>query len=506
MALVGVLALVFAVYLPTLNDYFHGDDYLAFIDLTTLKPWQQVSDVFTFQDSNIYWRPLGHLYYLGIYEAAGLDPYYFHLAGLGVFLGTLALLYKFCLNFGLTRIVALGSVAVFGLFPNHVVSVAWVTNAPRLLAVFFALVSLIMVQQSLKTGRRWYEVPCFLAMGVTVLSDEVAVALTPLPVLYALFAQGRPLVHWRQHLLRVLPYAALGITIGVLQFTVGSVQETVAPVVISLAEIGIGWHILREYWALVAKLVLPVRDGVSLEAILSVQWAAGAIAIAVALASAYFASWRGWFLVAWIAAALAPFTLWEAPIAPARYLYMAAVPFSVLLAWSTAAGVVALSRSGLMRRTAALGLAPAGYALIAVAVALVLIFSARETLERNDAFAASAEPYRALAEDLPRVLPDVPTGCRFVIYYGVWDGAVVWQDAVVQTIYRDRTLRTINIDSARTNSNVISPQPKDIVIFYTERGFILPSMPVQTTTTPTPVTSGEPEPPAAGDGHTAPNE
>ena len=89
LALTVALALVFLVYVPTLNDYFHGDDFLAFVDLTTLKPWQQVSNVFTFNDSNVYWRPLGHLFYLGIYQAAGLDPYYFHLAAVGVFLATL---------------------------------------------------------------------------------------------------------------------------------------------------------------------------------------------------------------------------------------------------------------------------------------------------------------------------------------------------------------------------------------------------------------------------------
>ena len=477
MALTAVLALVVAVYVPTLDDYFHGDDYLAFIDLTTLKPWQQISDVFTFRDSNIYWRPLGHLYYLGIYQAAGLDPYYFHLASLGVFIATLALLYKFCLNFGLSHPVALGAVAVFGLFPNHVVSVAWVTNAPRLLAVMFALLSLIMLQLSLRTGRRWYEVPSFLAMGLACLSDEVAVALAPLPVFYALLAQPRPFAIWRQHALRLLPYAALGVSVAVLQFTVGSVQETVAPVVISLAEIGIGFHVFREYWALVAKLVLPVKDGVSLEAIMSVQWAAGAIAIAAAAVSLVFASWRGWFLVAWLAAALAPFTLWEAPIAPARYLYMAAVPFAILLSWSAARLLAVVSHSRIFTWLRGLGLAPAGYAVVGIAIAAALAFAAVESKDRNDAFARSAEPYRALAEDLPRVLPEVPKGSRFVIYYGVWDGSVVWQDAVVQTIYRDRTLQTLNIDSARTNSSAVAPQAKDIVVFYTERGFIIPSMP-----------------------------
>ena len=489
LALTAVLTLVFLVYVPTLNDYFHGDDFLAFVDLTTLKPWQQISDVFTFNDSNVYWRPLGHLFYLGIYQAAGLDPYYFHLAAMGIFLATLAMLYRFCTGFGLDRTVALGAVAVCGLLPNHVVSVAWVTNAPRLLAVLFVLLSLIMLQQSLKSGRRWYEVASFLAMALAVLSDEVVVSLTPLPVVYALLAQPRPQSLWRQHLLRVLPYLALGLTVGVLQITAGTVQQKVAPVVISLDEIGLGWHVFREYWALVSKLVLPVTDSVTLGSITVVQWAAGAVAVACALAGVIFGSWRAWFLVGWIAAALAPFTLWEAPIAPARYVYMAAIPFSIVLSWFALTVLRAMSRSRPLAWASRAGLAPAGYALATGAIVAALALSAMETMDRNEVFGRSAEPYRALAEDLPQVVPEVPIGSRFIIYYGVWDGSVVWQDAVVQTIYRDRSLRTLNIDAARTDTNVIAPQAKDVVLFYSERGFIQPSLPARTTT-PSPAISG----------------
>ena len=70
------------------------------------------------------------------------------------------------------------------------------------------------------------------------------------------------------------------------------------------------------------------------------------------------------------------------------------------------------------------------------AIIAALALSAIEMMDRNEVFGRSAEPYRALAEDLPRVVPEVPAMSRFVIYYGVWDGSVVWQDAVVQTITR----------------------------------------------------------------------
>jgi hypothetical protein len=308
-------------------------------------------------------------------------------------------------------------------------------------------------------------------------------------VLYALLAQPRPLALWRQHALRILPYAALGITVGVLQFTAGYIQQTVAPVVISLDEIGLGWHVFREYWALISKLVLPISDGVTLGSILEVQWAAGAIAAACGLVGLALGSWRAWFLVGWLTAALTPFTLWEAPIAPARYVYMAAIPFSIVLSWFVLAVLRAMSCSRPLAWASRAGLAPAGYALATAGIVAVLALSAVETMDRNEVFGRSAEPYRALAEDLPQVVPEVAPGSRFIIYYGVWDGSVVWQDAVVQTIYRERSLKTLNIDAARTDTNVIAPQAKDVVLFYSERGFIQPSLPARTTT-PSLTTSG----------------
>ena len=470
------MALVFAVYVPTLNDYFHGDDYLAFIDLTTKEPWPQIRDVFAFADSNVYWRPLGHVYYFAIYSLAGLDAYYFHLASVGLLMLTLVLLYKFSVGFGLNRHIALAAVLIFGILPNHVVSVAWVTNAPRLLAVLFALWSLVLVQQCLRKDRRRYEVLAFLAMALAVLSDEVAVSLTPLPLLYALLSQRSLLEHKLANSLRLIAFGALGLAVTILQFTVGKTEGEIAPAVISLTQFGIGPHIPREFWALASKLVLPTEDGVTLTDIAPAQWVAGAVAGVLALMALVAGTKRAWFLIAWIALALAPFTLWETPIAPARYVYMAAVPFAVLVAWSVASLMGAIWRWRPFVIVQRAGLSTALYLLVALIVGAGGTLAAQETIARNETYARQAEPYRALAENLPRALPSVPPHSRLVIYYGVWDGSFVWQDAVVQTIFKDRTLTTVNVDAELSEELSVIPLPRDIVVYYTERGFILPSL------------------------------
>jgi hypothetical protein len=467
LALMGVVVLI---YLPTFDDYFHGDDFLAFIDLTTKPALPYLWDVITYNDVNVYWRPFGQAYFLAIYAVFGLDPLYFHLANLIVFLATLVAIYAFCLRLGLGRLTALGAVALFGLVPNHAVSVAWTTNGPRLLATLLGLVSLLALQSAI-ARRSWrWEAVAWVAMALAVLSDETAACLTPLPVIYAFMAQGwRP---WRAHLARVLAYGTLGLGITVLQMTAGLHQT--APTLIGLSEFGPGWHVLRQMWALAAKLVLPTHDGVGLQAITTAQWAAGAAFAAFALALLAFGGSRARFLVLWTVLALLPFSLWSVPIAPARYVYMAALPFAIIASWSVVTAVESVRRSDFWSKfgpaLAPVAAIPAVYALV-----LGMGFSMQATVQRDEEFARSAEPFRALALDLPRLLPEIPSGSRIVVYYSVWNGFSSWRDAVVQSVYKDATLQTAGFDWISTEGSSPQAQKGDVVVYYTPGGFVLPA-------------------------------
>ncbi len=471
-ALAGLLLLVGAVYLPTLNDYFHGDDFLAFIDLTTKAPVHYLRDVITYNDSNVYWRPLGSVYFLLLYLAAGLDPFYFHLANLLLFLVTLALLYRFCLKLGLGRPVALGAVLVFGLLPNHVISVAWTTNGPRVLATMFALGSLVLVQEGLRTGQKRYEVLAFLAMVLALLSDETCAVLAPLPVLYAFLA--RPKTRSVGLAVCALFYGGLGAGVSLLQVLVGTADHP-APAFTGLSELKVGPHIFNQAWALGAKLVLPVRDGVDFASIETAQWVAAAVAGVIAIALLLVGSNRARFLVVWILLGLAPFTLWSVPLAPARYVYMSAVPFAILVSWAVVSAVEWLRSTRGWTWLRRLHLVPVATGLALAAGMVVLGLSIRETEHRNDSFAQAASPYRVLAEDLPRVLPTVPHGSRVVIYYSVWAGFASWRDAVLQTVYKDPSLRVTSVDWATSEEVSSSTRPGDVVVYYTDRGFILPA-------------------------------
>jgi hypothetical protein len=466
MPLLAVCLIAVGVNLPTLDDYFHGDDYLAFIDLATVPTLQHLGEVLTFQDTNVYWRPLGEVYYLVMWESFGLNEVAYHVASLSFFVATLILLYAFCLQAGFGRGVALVACAFLTLFPNHVVSVSWITNAPRLMAVLFALASLVVLQRAM-AGKSWrLEAASFLLFVLAGLSDEVALALAPLAPLYGFAFDGEAGGRIKRALLRGLPYVLLLLLLTPLQF-IGTKNDP------GFERIQFGTQMPEHLWALTSKLVWPAKDGIGFGQITPDQWAAGAVALGVFGIALITGTNRLRFLVVWVLLGLAPFTLWTAPLAPARYLYLAAVPFAIIIAWATVRGVEVLK--GTLPGTLIARNLPASSVVVAAA-AVVLVFlasvGASITQERDRAFARDTETYRILARGLKEAAPEVPPGARIVIYYGIWNTFYIWPDAVAKTIYRDREVRVVNVARGQVDGAAPGRSGKDVVLFYTGRGFI----------------------------------
>lgn len=474
LGLAGILALVIALYLPTLNDPFHGDDFVAFKDFGTRPGLQYISDVFLFRDSNFYWRPLGCAFHFLLYELGGLNPMLFRAAGLGVFLLTLVALYCFCLGEKLGRPVALLSVAIFGLLPNHVVSVAWVTNTSRLQAVFFVLLALIVLQRLRGRSALAAEALAFVCFIAAVLSDETALALAPVVVLYATVIGGR--MRWRSALLRASLFAITVAVLLPLQF-----QETLNDEP-RLTTYEVGPHMVTQSWALVSQLVLPITAtspvDVMLYKIAPLQWAAGMVGIVAGVVLFAVGSMRLRFLLVWIVLALSPFTLWGVNYTSPRYVYMAALPYSIVLAWAlvTAAGYA--WRSKLRLRLDSSALVWSARAAVTAVVVVAAYVSSFTLVERNQAWSVQAERYGELVTALRSSLTDVPPHSRLVIYYSPWPD--FWATSVVQSLYEDSTIRVINVRRGHVESGLPTRWPNDVVLFYTGEKFITMSPIAQT--------------------------
>jgi hypothetical protein len=181
------------------------------------------------------------------------------------------------------------------------------------------------------------------------------------------------------------------------------------------------------------------------------------------------------FLVLWTLLALSPFTIWRTPIAPARYVFMAAVPFAIIAAWLLVSigGAVLRSRPWVRwfapRRT--LSLVAVG--LVLAAFGLLGGMFTSMTIDRNNTFARESEPYRVLAEDMPKAVPVLPKGSRVVIYYGVWTGLPIWPEAVLRTVYHDPTLSVVNVPRRQVEAGTPLRGSKDTVVYYTGSGFIV---------------------------------
>jgi hypothetical protein len=471
--LLAVLAAVTAVYLPTLHDSFHGDDFVAFTEFKTHNFWNYSQDVFLFKDANFYWRPLGKISHFVLYEFWDFDPFPYRVFSLGVFLATLVALYVFCLREGLGRWVALGAALVFGLLPNHVVSVTWVTNNSRLMAVLFMLIAMLWLQTPGERRRWWQEAGAFVFMFIAAISDETSLALVPIPVLYATFVNSGPMPHGLSRkeawhvlpiVLRVVFYAALVGILTPLQLEYGVADEP------RLLFFGVGPHVVTQTWAITSQLVLPLTSASPIDLLVkdipTVQWVAGALAIAGgALALVFGSRWLK-LLVIWTALAIAPFTLWDLNYTSPRYVYMAAVPYAIILSWAVNEAVRLVLIALHFKPLQAVGLMGA-----AAGVALACIVSWGVIQDRDATWTAETAKYAPLADNLKLALKDPPkNGGRLIIYYGYWPD--FWASAVARTVYGDKKLFVVNVPGKAADSSFPRVRSNDVVLYYLQDHFV----------------------------------
>jgi hypothetical protein len=447
-----VLAAAVVAYASSLNGYFHGDDFIAFVDMAT-KPWDDhLWDVLRFQDNNFYWRPLGQTYYRLIYETAGLQAWVFRTANLAVFLVTLVLLHRLCLTMGLSRAAAFGAVLLFALYPNHVVSVSWITNAPRLIALMFFLLSLLALHSAIEKRSLLLEGAAWLCIVLACLSDEVTIAMAPIPVVYAFFVHRE----YRSPLrlgMRVVAYGAIVAALLPLQFLFTPDDEP------RLAFYGFSWNIPEQAWSLASQLALPLTDANPMdvpEVLMSdQQWAAGAALLVVLGLGILFGSARVRFLALWVIAALAPFSLWNIEVVAPRYVYLAGAPLAILVAVLASAIVEQLPVRPL--RFGAGGVA-------AIALVVVSVIGLNQTEDRNGQWERATDDYRVLAEGLQSVHEDLPSGSRVVVMDGPWLPYWRWPVAAVQTIYHDPTLSAVSVPPGWPYEAL----PGDVVVYHSE--------------------------------------
>ena len=239
-----VLALVALPYLGGLSGEFVYDDHLVVVQNPAVtgdagwaaawtRPFIAFSEGDLAQRSPGYWRPLTTTLHHLAWRIGGGDPLPFHLLGLALHLAATAIAFALARCF-LGPVWSLLAAAWFGLRPNAVEPVVWISSLGDPLFVALGALSALWLVRARRTGSARAAWLAALGFGSALLAKEPALALVALLPVVALAAGGA-----RLSLARSLTPCAvvLALWFGVRAFVFG---EPSAGLLRSVTDYGLG--------------------------------------------------------------------------------------------------------------------------------------------------------------------------------------------------------------------------------------------------------------------------
>ncbi|HXW15598.1 MAG TPA: tetratricopeptide repeat protein [Terriglobia bacterium] len=201
-----VLALTFAVYLPTLRYQFVHDDRGQIVENPAIHSWRTVPTYFTAhvwagvmaEEWVNYYRPL-FLLWVRINEAVfGNRAWGWHLTTVLAHVLATLLVYLLAWRLGIGRDVALLAALIFGLHPAHIEAVAWISGVNEPLLGIFLIASLLAYLPSATAGTHAVQrkVLSLVLFAFALLMKENALALPALLLVYEWVFRGE----WRRPL------------------------------------------------------------------------------------------------------------------------------------------------------------------------------------------------------------------------------------------------------------------------------------------------------------------
>ena len=363
-ALVRVALVATAVaYFQTITYAFVFDDSLQI----EMNPWIQswrfwrsffTGDVWSFGRPRVlgnYYRPVFLLWLTGNYSLFKLTPGWWHLSAVALHLGATFLVYKFAARVMTDRWQAAAAALLFGVYPLHIESVAWVSGAPEALLTIFFLGALLAYQNWIERGRVAWLLVSLLLFALALLSKETALALVPVVAICAWMSPNERTGSWREIALRVSPYLAIAVAYLAVRrvvlsgFTVSNYPRPSGWVLWSIP--GALWFYLRQLlWPFHLSIFydFDLTKGFSLASIVAT------LAVAFTIAAMVYIGGRriGVLAAVWIIAALAPALAgmkvfqWHDYVHD-RYLYLPSVMMAIVM-------IVAITRlAQLLGRTRA---------------------------------------------------------------------------------------------------------------------------------------------------------
>jgi tetratricopeptide (TPR) repeat protein len=213
LALVLVAATIFA-YQPAWHGGFIWDDDVYILKNPLLTAADGLRRIWFSLDSPSQYFPLVYTTFRFERSLWGLDPTGYHLVNIFLHLANALLLWRLLYQLKIPGAWLAGS--IFALHPVHVESVAWITERKNVLMGLFFLLSLLAWRRFLDArpshGWRWYGLS--LASYALALSAKTTACTLPAALLLILWLEKKAVT--RARILQVLPYALLGLIMGLI--------------------------------------------------------------------------------------------------------------------------------------------------------------------------------------------------------------------------------------------------------------------------------------------------
>ena len=401
-AALACVPLAFAVYWPTLGDYFLRDDFNVLRVARNRPFWEVIYRAFTypefepFDEVTLAWRPLTDIYFLGA-RMFGLHPEPYHAVNILLhgLVGTLTIVFVWRLTASAASGVAAG--LLFTVTPTYDFAVTWVSQVSEMFGALMILSALLVYLRYLRAGspRALYVIATLIFTMLALLSKQSNVILVVLLPALALALPAEQMRRSRPEIVRSLvPVAVMGVifALAMLVRAYTGDDETYGPGTHM-------WSNLRDY---LEWMVFPYPTET-----LDALRVAGSIAFVLLGAIAWLLRKRFIaFFAFWTLLALIPFTAFESHI-ELRYTYQATLPFVAFVVAGVVASVKVLPRQ--LR-------APCAAALV-LAVGVALVVTPFRTNDQQGFIAQEAAGYKQMVSSVQDLCgPLRPRAFVFVVF------------------------------------------------------------------------------------------
>jgi hypothetical protein len=428
-AFLTVAICIFFVQLPVLTFYFAGDDFVPLGDIASHSTWAYIHNLFLLSDPTPNWRFLTGLVYLALYRGFGDNAFVFLFTSLLVHIGTASLIFRFVRRHTQAIWPAALAAALFGVSAAHVPTVAYAMAFTHVFGTLFIMLAVVTIDEALDHEHPgWWRAASVICFAAAVAANEPVAVFAPLLALIAFWRCSQVRVdrhrEWPAGVLLASAYFLIA------EAAISSLEACNCTAASDLT--GPGTHIFGNIWIYLGRLLYPI----------GLEWpgevsTAHIVAGCVVLAVMGLALVRGpavaRIVVVFLALGLVPYLPVNWFLAP-RYVYLAAVPFSIL------ATLLVAEVGRHLRR-----ISPALPALIAFVALTAVGLSAWQTWEQNQTIAVDSARWRTLVTALHERYPSLPEGSRVYVRGGpladpLWQqqvmpaiGMVLWKDVELFT-------------------------------------------------------------------------